>query len=82
MQCGAGVGWCTRGGVAGWVPGGCTGRGYTGTQPTLIPGPIFNHILKARAYLRPNEGNSKVIDEVSEIWSKNDPQIDPQIDPE
>ena len=46
-----------QGGVAGWVPGGCTGEGYTGTQPTLIPGPIFNLFLR----LEPTHGQMKAI---------------------
>ena len=43
---GSGVQGCTRGG-AGWVGTRVgTGEGYTGTQPGLLPGPIFNLILR------------------------------------
>ena len=56
-----GGGRCTRG-------SGDRGRGregYTGTQPGPVPVPIFSHIPEAGPYPRPNEGNSKVFDEVS-----------------
>ena len=46
-----------------------------GTQPA-VPGPIISHIPGLGPYLRPNEGNSMVSDEVSEIGSRNDPRID------
>ena len=52
---------CTRGGVGpGWV-----GEGYTGTQPGPVPRTHISHILRLGPYPRPNEGNIKVIDEVS-----------------
>ena len=42
-------------------------EGYTGTHPYPIPGSHIEHIPKAKAYPRPNEGNSHVFNEVSEI---------------
>ena len=45
----------------GWVAGG----GYTGYPPDTLPDPNIRHILVLRPYLRPNEGNSELIDEVS-----------------
>ena len=65
-------------GTAGsWVG---TGRGYTGTQPDLHM-TIFSHILASRPYLRPNEANFKVNDEVSQIGLRTDPELT-RIDPE
>ena len=58
---------CTRGGGDGVGPG----EGYTGTPPGPSQGPIISHILSLRPYPRPNEGNSQVIDEVSEIRVQN-----------
>ena len=40
------------------------------TRP--VSGPIFSHILRLRAYLRPNEGNFMTFDEVSKIGSRID----------
>ena len=42
----------------------------------LLPGPIFHHILASGPYLRPYEGNLRLIYEVSEIGSKNGSLID------
>ena len=56
----------------GWVgPGGAIPVPYP-----AVPGPIFSHILGIRPYPWPNEGNSEVFTDVSQIW----PQIDLQID--
>ena len=45
------------------VPGVAVGRVgregyYPGTLPSTLPVPIFNHILRLKPYLGPNEGNS------------------------
>ena len=63
------VGRCTRGGCtgvggAGWVG---TRVGYTGTPSQYPYSVIFSHIPGLIAYPRPNEGNSRTFDEVSEI---------------
>ena len=56
-----------REGVPGvWDWGGPGGVLYR-VLPSTPPGPIFSHILALRPYLRPYEGNSEVIYEVSEI---------------
>ena len=44
-----------------------TGEGYTGYYPVPSSRTIFSLIPASGPYLRPNEGNIKVIDEVSEI---------------
>ena len=51
------------------------GEGYTGYYPRTIPGSHIELILSTGPYPRPNEGNSHVTDEVSQIW----PQIDLRI---
>ena len=71
----------TYGGVyrgAGVYPGGRVGPGGV-LYRYPVPGshiPIFSHILALRAYPRPNEGNSQLFSEVSQI----DPQIDLRYD--
>ena len=66
---------CTRGG---WGPGGWPGGLYRYPgPPSHIP--IFSHILSLRPYLWPNEGNSQVFYEVSQIGYKNGPRIDPEL---
>ena len=63
--------------------GGVPGVGMTGvagglyrypTHPYHIP--VFSHILALRPYLRPNEGNSELFSEVSEIGSRIGSRID------
>ena len=66
----SGVGGCTRGGGDWWVPG-----GYTGVLPGTLPGPHISHILASEAYLRPNEGNSQVYDEVPQDGSRIDQEL-------
>ena len=77
-----------REGVPGvWDEGGVGGVLYrVPTQPS--PGSHITVILASGPYLRPNEGELQVIDEVSEIgsrltseWTQNDPRIDPRTDP-
>ena len=64
------VGGCTRGSGTGWVVGGAI------PVPTRYPYlPVFSHILALRPYPRPNEGISEVFHEVSEIGSRNDPEL-------
>ena len=53
-----------------------TGRVLYRVLPRHLPVPIFNHIPGLRAYLRPNEGNLRSIDEVSKIGSRIDLRID------
>ena len=61
-----------------------TWEGLYRVPASTIPGPIINHILKAKAYPRPNEGFSEEYDEVSQMglewvlewvpeWLQNDP---------
>ena len=71
---------CMSTGVAGvypgwWDRGGPGGVLYRVPTRTLL-GPIFSHILSLRAYPRPNEGKSEINDEVSEIESRIDLNID------
>ena len=62
----------------GWgIAGGCR-EGYTGYPPGTVPGPVFNTILRLRPYPRPNEGNLRLIDEVSEIRVQIDLRMDPE----
>ena len=58
--------------MGGWV-------GYTGYPPRHLPGPIFNIYLRLKPYLRPNEGNSEVNDEVSQIGSRIDLRKGPEL---
>ena len=48
-----------------------TWEGYTGYYQDTLPGTIFSLFLRLRPYLRPNEAKYKVIDEVSQIGSRN-----------
>ena len=52
---------------AGWV----AGRAIPVYYPATLPVPIFSHILASKPYPGPNEGNSRLFYEVSQIW----PQI-------
>ena len=64
-------GGCTRGMGLGWGAG-----GLYRVLPSTLQDPIFRHIPKAKPYLRPNEGNSHVNDEVSQTGSRIDLNID------
>ena len=57
----AGWGRCTRGmGLVGWL------GGLYRVPSQHHPGTHIEHILALRPYLRPNEGKSEYIDEVSQ----------------
>ena len=74
-------------GVDGWVGQGCTrgGGDWGGPGGVLYRVPdrtLQNHDYEGPglrlAYLRPNEGNSMLYDEVSEIWSRMGPRMTPE----
>ena len=54
----------------GWVGPG----GYTGYYPAPSQDPNIRLILEIRPYLRPNEGKSEVLHEVSQIWPQKGSQ--------
>ena len=49
--------------------------GYTGYYPASHPGTHIEHIPGLKPYPRPNEGNSHVFDEVSQMRSRIDPEL-------
>ena len=62
-------------GVVGMVG---TGEGLYRYPTSTLPGPLFSHIPALRPYPRPNEVNSKVFHEVSQIGSSDGLRIDPE----
>ena len=52
-----------------------TWEGYTGTPPVTLPWTHIQLNSASRPYLRPNEGELRYLDEVSQIGSRMGPEL-------